>query len=171
MYSMYSIHVPFPLIHPVYVRAGLACLYSDTDTTAPTLTEPNMTTGAAFSCPDGSSSQCWSSTSVSMMCLQNTVTFSALCSCAQTDISVALQPSYVRSFSSPLFPPSLLKESHLFRCLLLSLSLPQQTTLFLASVLPLSIVWISCVQSSLGPAGQCSEGQEVSQMIIRMIKI
>lgn len=76
--------------------------------------EPNMTTGAVSSCPGSSSSQCRSSTRVCRMCVRNTITFST-----QADVFVALQPANIGSFSSPLFP-HLLKESHLFRCLLRS---------------------------------------------------
>lgn len=99
----------YPLIH--LSRAGLVCVSSDRH--------------------DGSNlawSQTWpqvqcspvlvvaplNATRVCRMCVRNTITFST-----QADVFVALQPANIGSFSSPLFP-HLLKESHLFRCLLRS---------------------------------------------------
>lgn len=90
-------------------------------------------------------------------------------------LSVALRPSCVRSFSGPLFTPSLSKECHLFRCSLLSfsllLSLPHQPSCFLASVLPLSLVGFKFIQISSGPARHSSEGQKVSQIIKKYAQI
>lgn len=83
------------------------------DTTAPTWLGAKHD-HRPITCPDSSSSQCQSSTSVCTKCVQNTITFST-----QADVFVALQPANIGSFSSPLFP-HLLKESHLFRCLLRS---------------------------------------------------
>lgn len=119
---MYVLYVcPFSSVTSFYVSAGLSRPHSDTETMTPTLTRPggqSQTRPQAQHSPDSSSSQCRSSTSVSMMCLQNSVTFSTLYPRAQTDMFVALDTS----FSSPLFHPSLSKECHLFRCSLLSFS-------------------------------------------------
>lgn len=89
-------------------------------------------------------------------------------------LSVALRPSCVRSFSGPLFTPSLSKECHLFRCSLLSFSHCRCLTsqvVFLASVLPLSLVGFKFIQISSGPARHSSEGQKVSQIIKKYAQI
>lgn len=90
MYVQYA--SPFPLLYPsmsvpvcTVTRRQLLQLLR---TRRP---ESNRTTGTTFSSPDSSSSQWWSSTSVSMMRLQNSVMFSTLYSGVQTDIFVVLR--------------------------------------------------------------------------------
>lgn len=175
---MYSVHILFHVL-PCQCWPGSSAQWHREKTLQlvqdQTAKQSNTTTGREFSCPDSSSSQCWSSTYVSMMCVQNSVTFSTLYSRVQTDMLVALRPSCVgHIFPQPFVSPISSKGVSFVQVLaplFLSLSLPQEPHC-LASVLPLSLrrlFWIRCVQSSLGPAGHSSEGQ--SHIIHNMIKM
>lgn len=101
-----------------------------------TVTQPNMTTGTAFSCPDSSSSQCWSSTSVSMtLFAERHHVFHPLFLGTNRHLSGAL--AFLRwVFQQPFVSPYIgVSSVQVLAALLFTLSLPQQTILLFYSIL------------------------------------
>lgn len=161
---MYSMHVFSSLLHPSMSVLALDRL----ETTAPSLTWSQAQHSPSFS-------QCWSTTSVSMMCFQNSVTFSTLYSRAQKDFLWHSGLPVSGLSAAPCLPPlyqrsAICSGAHFFLSLFFCRCLTSQVV-FLASVLPLSLVGFKFIQISSGPARHSSEGQKVSQIIKKYAQI